>query len=62
MPYYDVEVIYKAGHSTRVYATNQDDAKARAIKEAEMSGDCLEVLKVEATRDGSQKVDASSSR
>ena len=51
MPYYDVEVTYKACHTTRVYATNEEDAKARAIKETEQGGDCLKVMEVEVTKD-----------
>lgn len=59
MPYYDVEVIYKAGHSTRVYAANAEDAKKRAVKEAEAGGDCLQILAVEATK-GTEAISPSS--
>ena len=51
MPYYDVEGTYKACHTTRGYATNEEDAKARAIKETEQGGDCLKVMEVEVTKD-----------
>ena len=49
--YYDVEVIYKAGLSTRVYAMNEQDAKNKAIKEVEMACDHIETLAIEVTYD-----------
>lgn len=44
---YEVNVIYKAGFSTIVYADTIEQAKAKAINEVEMTGDHLETLGVE---------------
>lgn len=44
---YEVNVIYKAGFSTIICADTNEQAKAKAINEVEMTGDHLETLGVE---------------